>query len=82
MAVPMGGPTPNDSNLRYIDCVEWPPRAQPQTAKIRIVKSRLRFVQFGFAPRFGSISSISIKDGFLARHDEIGSIVSPSSIQS
>ena len=49
----------------------------PKPRKSDDVKSRLRFVQFGCMPGFGSISSISIEDGIHARHDEIGSIVSP-----
>ena len=49
----------------------------PKPRKSDVVKSRLRFVLFGFLPGFGSISSILIEDGNHARDDEIG-VVSPS----
>ena len=49
-----------------------PNRENPTTSKVASVSS-----SFGFVPGFGSISSILIEDGILARHDEIGSIVSP-----
>ena len=67
-----------NSNQRLIDCVDVSsPMHNPKPRKSDVVKSRLRFVLFGFLPGFGSISSILIEDGNHARDDEIG-VVSPS----
>lgn len=58
------------------------PVNDPKPRKSDFVKSRLRFVQFGFMPGYGMISSISYINGIHVRHDEIGGIVSPSVLQS
>ena len=52
------------SNQRLIDCVNVSsPMHNPKPRKSDVVKSRLRFVLFGFLPGFGSISSILIEVG-------------------